>query len=183
MYWFRKKDPVFAQQLRCLSALAFVPEHAVRTEYERVKRDPILLGGGMPMQRFLKYFEKTWIGRTVVDNQGNMTFLQPEYDIWNVYISVSDKLDLTNNAVEGYHVTMRRVLGNHPDIYKFLKGIIVLESLARLKMLRLRNRPPTASKRVYRELKARREDAVRMWEAYPDPRYYVQRLAHLIHHF
>ncbi|XP_037049634.1 uncharacterized protein LOC119083925 [Bradysia coprophila] len=101
------EDENFAQYMRCLAALAFVPPEEVVKRYEELKGLDFFkakLSGksavDVGVQNLLSYFEKTWIGHFARNR-----FVEPLFsiDLWNVYHQTLAFFPRTNNAVEAWH--------------------------------------------------------------------------------
>lgn len=121
-------DVTFAQNMRCLAALAFVPPCDVVKCYEELKQSDFFkekLNGSsvvdVAVQNVLLYFEKTWIGYSVQNR-----YVMPLFAIvmWNMYQLTLDGFPRTNNAVEAWHNAIKILFGvHHPSIFKFIDGI------------------------------------------------------------
>lgn len=121
-------DPQFALHMRCLAALAFVPEEDVVEAFDALKNIEFFkkkLNGkstiDIAVKNVLLYMESTWIG--FKQRRAYKTGLF-ELNLWNVYKLTLSLLPRTNNAVEAWHNAINLLFGiNHPDIFKFLDGI------------------------------------------------------------
>lgn len=121
-------DETFAQYMRCLPALAFVPAEEVFKRYEEVKELPFFkekLNGktavDVGVQKLLAYFEKTWVGHFAHNK-----YVAPLFPIqlWNVYSLTLAFFPRTNNAVEAWHNAITILFGvHHPSIFNFIEGI------------------------------------------------------------
>lgn len=122
------EDENFAQYMRCLAALAFVPPEEVSKRYDELKELDFFkekLNGtsavDVGVQKLLTYFERTWIGRFARNKS-----VAPLYSInlWNVYSLTLAFFPRTNNAVEAWHNAINALFGgSHPCIYNFIEGI------------------------------------------------------------
>lgn len=120
-------DPVFATNIRCLAALAFVPVGDVVRRFNELKKFDFFmkkLAGttavDVGVQKLLEYMETNWVGskprRTY--KPGNFAL-----DLWNVYELTLQCFPRTNNTIEGWHNAIFALFGIHPNIFKFIKGI------------------------------------------------------------
>ena len=68
----------------------------------------------------MDYFEDTWIGRP--DRRNRRRPPKFELVMWNVYETVLNSLQKTNNSVEGWHRAFEtQVAGHHPNIWIFFE--------------------------------------------------------------
>lgn len=121
-------DADFAQHIRCLAALAFVPVKDVVRHYNSIKQFPFFqqkLKGktatDLGVQKLLDYMETTYIGQ-----KGKLVLVPGLFplQLWNVYELTLLGLPRTNNVVEAWHNAIKIMFGiNHPNIFKFITGI------------------------------------------------------------
>lgn len=111
------EDEEFAQYIRCLAALAFVPPEEAVNRYEELKKLDFFkekLNGtsavDVGVQKLLDYFEKTWVGHFARNR-----FVAPLFSIslWNVYNLTLAFFPRTNNAVEAWHNAIAILFGVH----------------------------------------------------------------------
>lgn len=122
------EDPEFAQYMRCLAALAFIPPGDVLQHFSTLKKFAFFkekLSGKTPVdlgvQKIFDYMENTWIGKIV--RRKYVSGLFP-LELWNVYQITLEGSCRTNNAIEAWHNAMQIFFGvSHPSIFKFIKGI------------------------------------------------------------
>ncbi|CAF1103796.1 unnamed protein product [Rotaria sp. Silwood1] len=108
----------FAQQIRCLPALAFLPITDVIPTFEQIKSQ--FPAEGEPV---LTYFEENYIG---VKTRLSRPRKAPKFDIelWNVNTNTLHGQHRTNNVVEGWNNRFSSLLNcSHPNFWKFLKGL------------------------------------------------------------
>ena len=88
-------------------ALPFLPVVAVRPAFTAVCNEP-LVANNAAIQRFVAYFEPTWLNR------------QLPVRMWNVFHSNVR----TNNQVESWHSRLNRTVGLvHPNVYRLLDSL------------------------------------------------------------
>ncbi|ODM88747.1 hypothetical protein Ocin01_17935 [Orchesella cincta] len=124
-------DPDFALQVKCLTALAFVPPPSVKDAFEILIADEFY-SSSRDMECLVDYVEDNWIGG---NRRGKAR--PPRFDIaeWNYFHRVAEDLARTNNAVEGWHRGFQSQLGAaHPTIWKFIETIRKQQSLNELQM-------------------------------------------------
>ena len=92
------QDNQFSLKVRCLNALAFLPEEEVPDAFEELIDDD-----DFP-QELVDYFAKTYIGPTR-GRGANRRRLEPMFAIaeWNVMEHTLQNMPRTNNNVEGFH--------------------------------------------------------------------------------
>ncbi|CAM4949605.1 unnamed protein product, partial [Rotaria socialis] len=108
----------FAQQIRSLPALGFLPAADVIPTFDEIK-DQFPVEG----EPVLKYFEENYIG---VKSRLSRPRKSPKFDIslWNVNENTIQRKHRTNNAVEGWNNRFSSLMNcNHPNFWKFLKGL------------------------------------------------------------
>ena len=121
-------DATFAQYMRCLAALAFVPPEHVYDHFQSLKKMEFFqtklngqLAVDLGIQNLLQYVEKTWIG-----HYHRNRFVAPLFPInlWNMYHLTLHGFPRTNNSVEAWHNAIMGFFGiYHPNIFKFIDGI------------------------------------------------------------
>lgn len=122
------EDSEFAVNIRCLAALAFVPEEDVVQQFEALKEFEFFkqkIEGktevDIAVQKLLMYMETTWIGRKLRRTVKPGTFA---LNLWNVYQLTLDLFPRTNNAVEAWHNVIAQFIGiAHPNIFNFINNI------------------------------------------------------------
>ena len=109
-------DPVFRENVKMISALAFVPVQNVVGDFTtwvghcRVNE-----------QHILDYFENTYIGQPLRGRR-NAPLFAP--DFWNVTARVLNGLPRTTNAVEGWYNKFNRcVSASHPSVWKLIEAM------------------------------------------------------------
>ena len=108
----------FAQQVRSLPALGFLPAADVIPTFDEIKEQfPV---EGEPV---LKYFEENYIG---VKSRLSRPRKSAKFDVslWNVNENTIQGKHRTNNAVEGWNNRFSSLMNCiHPNFWKFLKGL------------------------------------------------------------
>ncbi|XP_066948591.1 uncharacterized protein [Macrobrachium rosenbergii] len=170
-------DADFALSLKMLSALAFVPVHAVIGAFEELcDSDAIPLEA----QPVVDYMEDTWIGRP--DRRLVRRPPQFPHKMWNVYQAVLEDLPKTNNSVEGWHRGFEAQLASyHPNIWKFVECIKREQTLSNAKIEQyLAGKEPPLKKRKYRDSAKRIKRIVLNYDASEPVIDYLRGLAHNI---
>ena len=109
-----KTDPVLAMYLGCFYVLPFLPLQDVQDGFEKLSRQLIIFYNTPEIQRFLVYFESTWIS-------GPSTFAPA---VWNVHEAVLNKTPRTNNAREGSNRAINVYIGaTHPSLCDLILGL------------------------------------------------------------
>ena len=107
-------DPVLAMYLGCFYALPFLPLQNVQDGFEKLSRQLIIFYNTPEIQRFLVYFESTWIS-------GPSTFAPA---VLNVHEAVLNKTPRTNNASEGSNRAINVYIGaTHPSLCDLIVGL------------------------------------------------------------
>lgn len=113
------QDVNFANSIKSLTALAFVPEEGVATAYEKLKATEYFQCNKQgDLKEVLTYFESTWIGEVSRNRR-----TKPRFDIslWNCYAAILNDLPRTNNVVEGWHNGFSHRLNKaHASMSKFI---------------------------------------------------------------
>ena len=128
-------DAEFANTLRMIAALAFVPPDEVEAYFEQYcdyarnlyndDCDPII-----------DYFEDTYIGRF----RRNAPRRAPLFAqaLWNMFHRIFNEIARTNNSIEGYHTSFQDTVGaSHPSFWKFMEKLIQEQRLHRVSPLQV----------------------------------------------
>ena len=109
--------------------MAFIPLADVEEAYEELTDDDEIPG------EFISYFDVNYMG--VVRGHGRRRRRErPLFPmtIWNVNSRVVNNLPRTNNALEGYHSSLKFSLGaTHPNIWRLIKSLKHETSLIQIK--------------------------------------------------
>ncbi|CAF4721956.1 unnamed protein product, partial [Rotaria sp. Silwood2] len=110
-------DPLLAQQIRALPALALLNTDDVIDTFEELKQQ-------FPIQRkpVLEYFEKIYIGE---HNRASRPRKRPQFNVklWNVHQGTLRGGHRTNNMLEGWNNRFASLVDRtHPNIWKFLNS-------------------------------------------------------------
>ncbi|CAF3661964.1 unnamed protein product [Rotaria sp. Silwood1] len=123
-------DPLLAQQIRALPALALLNTDDVIDTFEELKQQfPIQ---GKPV---LQYFEETYIGER---NREGRPQKRPQFDVklWNIHQSTLQDGHRTNNVVEGWNNRFASLVDcAHPNIWKFLKSLKKEQSMVEAELI------------------------------------------------
>lgn len=170
-------DADFALSLKMLSALAFVPVHAVIRAFEELCDSDVI---PLEAQPVVDYMEDTWIGRP--DRRLVRRPPQFPHEMWNVYQAVLEDLPKTNNSVEGWHRGFEAQLTSyHPNIWKFVECIKREQTLSNAKIEQyLAGQEPPLKKRKYRDSAKRIKRIVMNYDASEPVIDYLRGLAHNI---
>jgi hypothetical protein len=151
------EDPSFAQAVRMLAALAFVPPDRVIDAFETLQ-------GELPeIQQISDYFEDTYIGRP--QRRGRRMPLYP-ISIWNVHSRISENIPRTSNAAEGYHRHLQSsIQSSHPNIWTFLSILKKEQALHEVKISHmLAGHPAPPQRKQYRQSQQRIMNLVAAFE-------------------
>ena len=121
-----RDDDEFALIIKKFQGLAFVPADDVIAVYDELVNSLDEDLANEVLERFLIYFETTWIGP---EHRGRRR--RPLFDIklWNVRGRVEDDLPRTNNSVEGWHRAFdQRINVTHPSKSKLVKKLVLEQS-------------------------------------------------------
>ncbi|CAF1296683.1 unnamed protein product [Adineta steineri] len=132
----------FAQQMRCLPALAFLPILDIIPTFEQIKAQ--FPDEGKPV---LTYFEENYIG---VRSRLSRPRKVPKFDIllWNVNTNTLQGQHRTNNVVEGWNNRFSSLMNcSHPNLWKFLKGLKTEQSYVDAQIIQARAGVRQARKR------------------------------------
>lgn len=102
---------IITKNIRCILAMPFVPLEDITVTYQIIKRtfDPRFIG-------MVDYYEKMYIGK----DGDHLAVFEPK--IWNVYLSVLDQRERTNNVVEGWHNKFQKMaVSSHINVFKFIE--------------------------------------------------------------
>jgi hypothetical protein len=85
---------------------------------------------------FVAYLDHTWIGRKAA-RSGRRGCSLIAHDLWNQFetLAMSSEEDeafcLTNNSLERYNRTLKKLVGSHPNVWLFIQSLIGQEVDAR----------------------------------------------------
>lgn len=130
---YREDDGEFATWLRCLPALAFVPEDDVIESFEALTQNDHftrIVADRAP--ELVDYYEDTWLGRPHRRRAGGRRAPPFPISLWNVKDRVTQGLGRTNNAVEGWHHKMNKLVGvRAPNLFVLIKDLMKEHELNR----------------------------------------------------
>lgn len=148
--------------IRCLSALAFVPEEDVPNAFDELVDD-------MPpyerIEELVTYFEHTYIRGRRQRRRGEL-FGPSLYSIstWNKRTDAASGLARTNNICEGWHHGLQSLFScQHPTMWTFMDGILKDCNSNKSTLLQAVAGAQQTKKRRYRELQKRVERALRTY--------------------
>ncbi|KAK8372506.1 hypothetical protein O3P69_010945 [Scylla paramamosain] len=105
--------------MKCLPALAFVPEDDVITVFEELV---LTLPQEPEVEEVVAYFESNYIRGMQIGGRRR----DPRFPIklWNHFEDAEECAPKTTNCCEGFHNALKSVyMCAHPTMWKFLKGI------------------------------------------------------------
>ena len=119
---FNIHDAEFANTLRMIAALAFVPPDEVEAYFEQCcdyarnlyndNCDPII-----------DYFEDIYIGRFRRNAPGRAPLFAQA--LWNMFHGTFNETARTNNSIEGWHRSFQATVGaSHPSCWNFMEKLI-----------------------------------------------------------
>lgn len=166
-----QKNANCLQHIRCIAALAFIPTADVCKSFNSLKefaffKNKLRQKKNNGYHDLFKYVEETWIGR--VNDEGQYTSGRFTLESWNMYEMVLNGLPRTNNATEGWHISLRHFLGaSHPQIYKFIDGIKKEQATQEVTMAQVvSGHPPKKGLKKFDDLTKRLKTIVK---TYPNP--------------
>lgn len=114
-----ENDGQFAHHIKCISALAFLPDHEVDEAFRTLTNH-----SAFPVEatQIAGYFHKTYIGLNQPDsNVGRALF---PIKFWNVNERTKNNEHRTNNQVEGWHRRFQSVLAcGNPGFFTCVKAL------------------------------------------------------------
>lgn len=144
-----RQEETFSLQMRMISALAFCPPDEVADRFDLLVEN--LSDDATPV---LDYFEDTYIGRLRVSGRKPPLF---EISLWNMFTRTDDELPKTNNAIEGWHRSLKSLFQCcHPNIWMFLNIIQDIQQYHETKAIQeLSGHQQESKKKRYKDLAAR----------------------------
>ncbi|KAF7685046.1 hypothetical protein CDIK_4205 [Cucumispora dikerogammari] len=129
-----KNDKNFNQTVRMLLNLAFVPPVDVIKQYSSIIKI-YKKTENKELQKFLKYFENTYVGSVEQDNIYKEPIFSP--DLWSCFFRVLDRAPRTTNAVESWHRSIRRKIeSTHPNMSKLIDSFQKEEETVHLNLIK-----------------------------------------------
>ena len=132
-------DAEFANTLRMIAGLAFIPPDQVEAYFEQYcdyarnlydECDPIIC------DPIIDYFEDTYIGR-FRRNAPRRTPLFAKA-LWSMFHRTFNEIARTNNSIEGWHRSFQATVGaSHPSFWKFMEKLIQEQRLHRVNLLQV----------------------------------------------
>lgn len=156
-----QEDESFHASVKKLIALAFVPLSDIYKAYDLIADE-----FDDDADKFLDYFEATWIGQRKKRGAGRKKPMFP-LELWNVYDRVCADLPRSNNSIEGWHQAFAtRVAIVHPSINKLADKIRREQSKFEVDIAQIRQgHEPKPKKALYRKLDERLK---RLVDDYPN---------------
>ncbi|CAG7731289.1 unnamed protein product [Allacma fusca] len=116
------------------------------------------------LQSLLDYFEETWIGKRHRHGTGRTTGLY-SLQSWKVFVATLNGEARTNNSLEGWHRGFSsRLVGEHPNIWRFLNVLKQEQGLTELKVTQLgAGKPPHRSRINYKDCADRLQAKVKSY--------------------
>ena len=162
---YEEEDGQFALSIRCLAALAFVPESRIPDYFILLIGHADFDARALPVAM---YFEDVWIGTPdrLTQQRGQPMF---PLRLWNMHQRTLDGQHRTNNAVEGWHRRFQSVLGcSRPSVFRFINAIKREQKMVSLKVERyLAGQNPPSSKKCYRDVNTRLENLANHFDEIP----------------
>lgn len=129
---YRQENSSIRSYIEFCIALAFVPENEVIEQFSNIT-DSLTDNDRNKLRPFIDYFQSTWI---------NGTF---SVKLWNKYRC--DKFKRTNNAMESWHSSLKRVMPRHPNIFTFINIMKEQQALTKIAIFKAEagSLPPTGN--------------------------------------
>ena len=106
--------------IKSIAALAFVPEGDLRPVFNELVGE---FPNDVACEELLVYFNTNYVTGVQVGNRAREPMFPPI--LWNHTIDAIISAPKTTNAAEGYHNALNSLfLCQHPNIWKFLRGIV-----------------------------------------------------------
>ena len=161
--------------MKCLPALAFVPEDDVITVFEELV---LTLPQEPEVEEVVAYFESNYIrGIQIGGRRRDSRF---PIKLWNHFEDAEECAPKTTNCCEGFHNALKSVyMCAHPTMWKFLKGIardIAVQRLVHQNALVHRRDAPTNK---YIKLAQRLATKIKMYRAEVDKLLYLRAVANM----
>ena len=157
-----KADDIFAQRVRRVLGLAFVPADQVLDYMDLIVAAEVL-EPGQELVDFLKYFRATYVGQHHMTRAQRDTFVPAQFvpTTWNLYHRVKNDLPRTNNSLEGFHSAFAKNLPAHPELYKLAERYKNYQhTRAHEREQHLSGRKPPAARKQYLKATARFKNLV-----------------------
>lgn len=146
-------DLEFALNIRCLSALAYVPAKFVVPYFESLMATRFYIENknDVAFSDFLNYFESTWIGAT--DRRLNRKPPFFPIDEWNCFDQLQDNIPGTNNSVVEWHNIFSSMFNiiERPNIWKFISALQKQERLNRCNIMQYLSDEKPPKKKKYKD--------------------------------
>ena len=104
-----------------LFSLAYVDPNLIQSSYDLLKPQLKELPG---IDKFLDYFEKTWIGFSEVNAVGIMIKRQPKFNpkVWSAHKRILDGYPTTSNSIEAWNGRFKRLVGrSHVGLFEIIR--------------------------------------------------------------
>lgn len=175
-----ENDNIVREAVRCIPALALVPEDDVIDAFELLSDDIGEVHEQMP--ELLSYFEHTYIrGRRRAGRNAQYGPSLFSIERWNQHQAAADGIARTTNSVEGWHYGIQSLFQcHHPTLWTFLDGIskdIQKQKTSFLQGISGVDQPP---RKKYRDLNDRAGRAVNLYLA-ANVLQFLRSVAHLSH--
>ncbi|KAG0436472.1 hypothetical protein DMUE_4209 [Dictyocoela muelleri] len=122
-YRLFKSSPEFRDIFKMLLSIPFLPKYRVVDDYELIKLTfTHKFGENQNITNFLNYFTTNFI--SIRNKKGY------EYDLWNVYNRIMEKVPITNNSAEAYNKCLGDDFTNsHPSLVLFIQKLRIRDYL------------------------------------------------------
>jgi hypothetical protein len=115
-----KQNFKFQSKFKLILALAFVPNHKVTFEYEKLLDYFLNTTTEESLINCLLWFEKNYIKNQNYKKSNSNT----EYFIWSVYDNIINDLPKTSNSLEGWHRALNsRISHKNPSLCELFKEL------------------------------------------------------------
>uniref|UniRef100_A0A914EK03 MULE transposase domain-containing protein n=1 Tax=Acrobeloides nanus TaxID=290746 RepID=A0A914EK03_9BILA len=128
LHWDTIADEQLQARLNLFLALPFVKANDVYDTFIELRDWCMVLGMPRNANDFFEYMGRNWVGW--VDQIGGFHRPIYEWDLWSVYNSVLEDLEISNNRIEGWHKALNASLNvEHPPVYRFLHELLEEQEL------------------------------------------------------
>lgn len=117
------KDHTFAEQVKYLCTLSFVPVNDVVTVYGKLIASKYYVDNLETFRRILSYFEHTWVGYLAYGRRKHPVF---PIKMWNSYEMIANEEPNAVTSIKGWNRKLNLSLGNNynriADFVEFMKS-------------------------------------------------------------
>ena len=168
-----REDDEWRTLVKCLPALAFVPQDEVLAVYEELKQ---LFPEDSESDELLTSFELNYIRSFNIRTNCPKDAKHP-IELWNQYCPTLLGEPRTTNACEGFHYAFQSLLfGDHPSIWKLMEGIRKDIAVQKKSVIDESSGQKGSKRKKYTTLNKRVQSTVEKYYTYTDKMKYLRYL-------